>query len=343
MLNFQVQAVTRGRTGHFIVKNATNTEKYVTSQCASTSEKKKLLSSYYRLNFNAQLYYAAISNTIRNRTETGSILSTRVLAGYSLLFLMFCTHKWIQRMDFDAWPGRRQTNGYLPSRKAAPLPLVQYSFPIGMAGVQRVWACQRGPYAHRGQHSIVVALRYGRNIPAGVPVLLLVDEVAEVLVERLGARLCRSDVWQIAVDQRLPVYTTHTAGMWRFGLCLLCTGQSLYHWQVGIFFSWQLPLPSDCRILVLQPAGMIHCTCEWQVNHLCDRSLIRATRPHLSAIQIQYITIQLHTKLPLLGPFYGTIAVPSVTRCRCCCCCGMWTSILHCHSPGVATVERRLR
>jgi len=26
---------------------------------------------------------------------------------------------------------------------------------------------------------------------------------------------------------------------------------------------------------------------------------------------------------PLLGPFYGAIAVPSVTRCRCCrCCCG---------------------
>ena len=25
----------------------------------------------------------------------------------------------------------------------------------------------------------------------------------------------------------------------------------------------------------------------------------------------------------LLGPFYGAIAVPSVTRCRyCCCCCG---------------------
>ena len=24
----------------------------------------------------------------------------------------------------------------------------------------------------------------------------------------------------------------------------------------------------------------------------------------------------------LLVPFYGAIAVPSVTRCRCCCCCG---------------------
>jgi len=23
----------------------------------------------------------------------------------------------------------------------------------------------------------------------------------------------------------------------------------------------------------------------------------------------------------LLGPFYGAIAVPSITRCRCCCCC----------------------
>ena len=26
--------------------------------------------------------------------------------------------------------------------------------------------------------------------------------------------------------------------------------------------------------------------------------------------------------IPLLGPFYGAIAVPSVTRCRCCRCCG---------------------
>jgi len=25
--------------------------------------------------------------------------------------------------------------------------------------------------------------------------------------------------------------------------------------------------------------------------------------------------------LHLLGPFYGAIVVPSVTRCRCCCCC----------------------
>jgi len=25
-------------------------------------------------------------------------------------------------------------------------------------------------------------------------------------------------------------------------------------------------------------------------------------------------------KTSLLGPFYGAIAVPSVTRCRCCCC-----------------------
>jgi len=47
----------------------------------------------------------------------------------------------------------------------------------------------------------------------------------------------------------------------------------------------------------------------------------------------------------LLGPFYGAIAVPSVTRCRCGHRCGhrLWTSILHCHSPGVATVARRLR
>ena len=28
-----------------------------------------------------------------------------------------------------------------------------------------------------------------------------------------------------------------------------------------------------------------------------------------------------HVLLPSLGPFYGAIAVPSVTRCRCRCCC----------------------
>jgi len=28
------------------------------------------------------------------------------------------------------------------------------------------------------------------------------------------------------------------------------------------------------------------------------------------------------THANLFGPFYGAIAVPSVTRCRCCCCCG---------------------
>ena len=27
-------------------------------------------------------------------------------------------------------------------------------------------------------------------------------------------------------------------------------------------------------------------------------------------------------EMKLLGPFYGAIAVPSVTRCRCCCRCG---------------------
>ena len=37
-------------------------------------------------------------------------------------------------------------------------------------------------------------------LPAGVPVLFLADEVAKVLVERLGAGLGGPDVWQIAVD-----------------------------------------------------------------------------------------------------------------------------------------------
>jgi len=44
----------------------------------------------------------------------------------------------------------------------------------------------------------------------------------------------------------------------------------------------------------------------------------------------------------IIGPILWAIAVPSVTRCHCRCCrCGL--SILHCHSPGVATVARRLR
>ena len=46
----------------------------------------------------------------------------------------------------------------------------------------------------------------------------------------------------------------------------------------------------------------------------------------------------------LLGPFYGAIAVPSVTRCRRrrrCCCCGHRFYIAA--SPGVATVARHLR
>ena len=37
-----------------------------------------------------------------------------------------------------------------------------------------------------------------------------------------------------------------------------------------------------------------------------------------------------------LGPFYGAIAVT-------CHALSLWTSILHCHSPGVATVARCLR
>ena len=52
------------------------------------------------------------------------------------------------------------------------------------------------------------------------------------------------------------------------------------------------------------------------------------------------ITINIQHYNDVIGPFCGAIAVPSVTRCRCCC---RWTSILHCHSPGVATVARRLR
>ena len=46
-------------------------------------------------------------------------------------------------------------------------------------------------------------------------------------------------------------------------------------------------------------------------------------------------TSSISPRLPLLGPFYGAIAVPSVTL--------LWTSILHCHSPSVATVASRLR
>jgi len=42
----------------------------------------------------------------------------------------------------------------------------------------------------------------------------------------------------------------------------------------------------------------------------------------------------------LLGSFYGAIAVPSVTRSL---LLSLWTSILQCHLPGVATVARRLR
>jgi len=43
----------------------------------------------------------------------------------------------------------------------------------------------------------------------------------------------------------------------------------------------------------------------------------------------------------LLGPFYGAIAVPSTRALSLLSL--LWTSILHCHSPGVATVARRLR
>ena len=49
-------------------------------------------------------------------------------------------------------------------------------------------------------------------------------------------------------------------------------------------------------------------------------------------------TVHNRSFIASLGPFYGAIAVPSVTRCRCC-----RGPILHCHSPGVATVARRLR
>jgi len=47
----------------------------------------------------------------------------------------------------------------------------------------------------------------------------------------------------------------------------------------------------------------------------------------------------------LLGPFYGAIAVPSSGPLyhALSLSLSLWTSILHCHSAGVATVARRLR
>ena len=77
------------------------------------------------------------------------------------------------------------------------------------------------------------------------------------------------------------------------------------------------------------------------VTHLCPPPLARRTRPVLAPAVVWYRTQPIPRSrgvrlLPthhiakgpimenttLLGPFHGTIAVPSVTRCRCCCCRG---------------------
>jgi len=38
--------------------------------------------------------------------------------------------RWIYQGVSDVWPVRRQTSGYLPTRKTLPLPPGRYSFPM---------------------------------------------------------------------------------------------------------------------------------------------------------------------------------------------------------------------
>ena len=76
---------------------------------------------------------------------------------------------------------------------------------------------------------------------------------------------------------------------------------------------------------LLQPAKFV---CGMPISYLIFYSLFSVVTQNVSYLGIGLGHALVHCCLGLnpnhlLGPFYGAIAVPSVTRCRCCrCCCG---------------------